>query len=108
MALHRLSIGEITPDEVKRAIDHPEVEYDFGVAPPDWLILWGVDWDLMPLPNRSDEKRRVLTAPPTGPAVERTMRKRWRQGARHELKNLLYQEWAELGELPIVKHRTVN
>ena len=46
-----------------------------------------------------------LTAPPTGPAVERTMRKRWREGARHEIKNLLYQEWAEIGELPIVKHR---
>ena len=108
MALHRLSIGEITPEEVKRALDYPEIECDFGVAPPDWLILWGVDWDLMPLPNSSDEQSRILTPPPTGPAVERTMRKRWRQGARHELKNLLYQEWAELGELPVVKHRTVN
>tara|TARA_B100000459_G_scaffold140881_1_gene100252 strand:- start:744 stop:1664 length:921 start_codon:yes stop_codon:yes gene_type:complete len=107
MALHRMSIGELTPDEVQRALDHPEEEYDFGVAPPDWLILWGVDWDLMPLPV-NEEERTGLSAPPSGPAVERTMRKRWREGARHELKNLLYQEWAELGELPVVRHRKVN
>ncbi len=104
MALHRMSIGEITAEQVQHAIDHPEIEYDFGVAPPDWLILWGVDWDLMPLPT-NEKETGGLTAPPTGQAVERTMRKRWRQGARHELKNLLYQEWAELGELPVVKHR---
>ena len=107
MALHRMCIGELEPDEVLQAIQHPEIEADFGVAAPDWLILWGVDWDEVPLPVTVSEVTS-LTAPPTGPAVERTMRKRWREGARHELKNLLYQEWAEIGELPIVKHTTLT
>jgi len=105
MALHRMCIGDLEPNEVLQAIQHPEIEVDFGVAPPDWLILWGVDWDEVPLPV-TKTGMASLTAPPTGPAVERTMRKRWREGARHEIKNLLYQEWAELGELPIVRHTT--
>jgi tRNA pseudouridine38-40 synthase len=105
MALHRMSIGEISPYDVKQAIENPEMEADFGVAPADWLILWGVDWDEMKLPSSKSEIH-CFTAPPSGPAVERTMRKRWRDGARHEMKSLLYHEWAELGELPIVKHKS--
>jgi len=103
MALHRMCIGDLEPNEILQAIRHPEIEVDFGVAPPDWLILWGVDWNELPLPL-ANQGKTPLTAPPMGPAVERTMRKRWREGARHELKNLLYQEWADIGELPIVKH----
>ena len=44
MALHLLALGEISTEDVQRAIDEPENEVDFGVAPPDWLILWGVEW----------------------------------------------------------------
>ena len=33
MALHLLALGEITEDDVRNAIDHPEIEVDFGVAP---------------------------------------------------------------------------
>jgi len=105
MALHRMCIGDLEPRDVLDAIENPGIEADFGVAPPDWLILWGVDWDEMQLPV-SKQEITPLTAPPLGPTVERTMRKRWREGARHELKNLLYQEWADIGELPIVKHST--
>ena len=107
MALHRMCIGDLEPTEILQAIRHPEIEVDFGVAPPDWLILWGVDWNEFPLPV-AKQGDTPLTAPPMGPAVERTMRKRWREGARHELKNLLYQEWAGIGELPIVKHTPVT
>ena len=107
MALHRMCIGDPEPTEILQAIRHPEIEVDFGVAPPDWLILWGVDWNEFPLPM-AKQGDTPLTAPPMGPAVERTMRKRWREGARHELKNLLYQEWAGIGELPIVKHTPVT
>ena len=32
------------------------------------------------------------------------MRKRWRQGARMEMKTLLHLEWMELGELPVAFH----
>jgi tRNA pseudouridine38-40 synthase len=104
MALHRMSIGEVTQEEVQAALDHPEQEADFGVAPPDWLMLWGVHWEALPL-DASDVKVECFSAPPQGPAVERTMRKRWREAARHEIKSLLHNEWARLGELPIVKHR---
>ena len=103
MALHRMCIGEVTPEEVKRALDRPDINADFGVAPADWLILWGVDWDGLKMPA-SKLEFECFTAPPKGPAVERTMRKRWREGARHEMKSLLYHEWAEIGELPIVRH----
>jgi len=33
------------------------------------------------------------------------MRKRWRLAAEHEMKSLLYNEWAAIGELPITHHR---
>jgi tRNA pseudouridine38-40 synthase len=104
MALHRLCLGEITPGEVLFALNHPEVEADFGVAPPDWLILWGVHWEQIPLDMKQIDIQG-FSAPPIGPAVERTMRKRWREAARYEIKSLLHNEWARLGELPIVKHR---
>jgi tRNA pseudouridine38-40 synthase len=105
MIMHRLSIGELTIEEVTKAKEHPEIEADFGVAPPDWLVLWGVDWDEMPLPD-SSESIEPFSCPPTGPAVERTMRKRWREAARMEMKSMLFNQWAELGELPIVQHKS--
>ena len=104
MALHRMSIGEVTQEEVHAALNHPEREAEFGVAPPDWLMLWGVHWEALPL-DSSEVGIECFSAPPQGPAVERTMRKRWREAARHEIKSLLHNEWARLGELPIVKHR---
>ena len=39
-------LGEISTEDVQRAIDEPENEVDFGVAPADWLILWGVEWEV--------------------------------------------------------------
>ncbi|MEJ6562773.1 MAG: hypothetical protein QNL85_03600 [Euryarchaeota archaeon] len=104
MAIHRMCIGEVSPEEVQRAIDSPETEVDFGVAPADWLILWGVHWPSMPLDTETVEIQ-CFSKPPEGPAVERTMRKRWREAARHEQKSILHNEWARLGELPIVRHR---
>lgn len=104
MAIHRMCIGEVSPDEVQRAIGSPEIEVDFGVAPADWLILWGVHWPSMPLDTETVEIQ-CFSKPPEGPAVERTMRKRWREAARHEQKSILHNEWARLGELPIVRHR---
>ena len=104
MAIHRMCIGEVSPEEVQRAIDAPEIEVDFGVAPADWLILWGVHWPSMPLDTETGEIQ-CFSKPPEGPAVERTMRKRWREAARHEQKSILHNEWARLGELPIVRHR---
>ena len=104
MALHRMSIGEIEPAAVRTALEHPEIEADFGVAPPDWLMLWGVHWEQIPLDDAPVDIQ-CFSAPPTGPGVERTMRKRWREAARYEMKSLLHNEWARLGEFPIVKHR---
>ncbi|MFL2949479.1 MAG: tRNA pseudouridine synthase A [Candidatus Poseidoniaceae archaeon] len=104
MAIHRMCIGEVSEEEVRQALKNPEVEADFGVAPPDWLILWGVHWDELPLDDTQVDVF-CFSAPPTGAAVERTMRKRWRQAARYEQKSLLQNEWARLGELPIVRHR---
>lgn len=106
MALHLLALGEISPEDVKRAIDEPDIEVDFGVAPPDWLILWGVEWEDSPIPESSELNCRFSPAPIPSREAERTMRKRWRQAARMEVKSLLYLEWTQLGQLPIAFHNS--
>ena len=104
MALHLLSLGELTSEDVQQAIDHPEIEVDFGVAPPDWLILWGVEWEDSPIPQSEALNCKFSPAPIPSREAERTMRKRWRQAARMEMKSLLYLEWMQLGQLPIAFH----
>ena len=103
-ALFRLSLGELTEREVLEAIEQPEIAVDFGVAPPEWLILWGVAWERSPLPPEHHKMR--FTPPPTGRTAERTRKGRWQRAAQHEVKVMLYNEWAEIGTLPIVYHRS--
>ena len=102
-AIFKMSIGDLTIEQVKQAIQKPELTVDFGVAPPEWLILWGVSWQQLPLPDSTTEP--YFTSVPEGRVAERTMRKRWRLAAEHEMKSLLYNEWAAIGELPITHHR---
>ena len=103
-ALFRLAVGELDENEIREAIEQPMVPVDFGVAPPEWLVLWGVAWERAPLPLESHST--VFSAPPTGRTAERTRNGRWRQAAQHELKSMLYNEWAEIGTLPVVYHRS--
>ena len=103
-ALFRLAVGELNENEIRDAIEEPMVPVDFGVAPPEWLVLWGVAWERAPLPEESHST--VFSAPPTGRTAERTRNGRWRQAAQHELKSMLYNEWAEIGTLPVVYHRS--
>ncbi|MBH33951.1 MAG: hypothetical protein CMB74_00695 [Euryarchaeota archaeon] len=103
-ALFRLAVGELDENEICEAIEQPMVPVDFGVAPPEWLVLWGVAWERAPLPEESHST--VFSAPPTGRTAERTRNGRWRQAAQHELKSMLYNEWAEIGTLPVVYHRS--
>ena len=103
-ALFRLAVGELDENEIREAIEQPMVPVDFGVAPPEWLVLWGVAWERAPLPEESHST--VFSAPPTGRTAERTRIGRWRQAAQHELKSMLYNEWAEIGTLPVVYHRS--
>ena len=102
-AIFKMSIGDLTIEQVKQAIEKPELTVDFGVAPPEWLILWGVSWQQLPLPDSTTEPH--FTSVSEGRVAERTMRKRWRLAAEHEMKSLLYNEWAAIGELPITHHR---
>ena len=102
-AIFKMSIGDLTIEQVKQAIEKPKLTVDFGVAPPEWLILWGVSWQQLPLPDSNTEP--YFTSVPEGRVAERTMRKRWRLAAEHEMKSLLYNEWAAIGELPITHHR---
>ena len=48
----------------------------------------------------------AFTPPPTGRTAERTRKGRWQQAAQHEIKAMLYNEWAEIGTLPVVYHRS--
>ncbi len=103
-ALFRLAVGELQPDDVKAAIDRPEQPVDFGVAPPEWLVLWGVAWEGAPLPPSTHTTS--FSPPPVGRTAERTRKARWQRAAQHELKSMLHNEWATIGILPITRHRT--
>ncbi|MAV44010.1 MAG: hypothetical protein CMA30_05990 [Euryarchaeota archaeon] len=102
--MFKLSTGELTVEDIKGAIDKPEISVDFGVAPPDWLVLWGVSWEKFQLPVE-ENNNFTFTEVPNDKAMERTMRNRWEHGARLEMKSMLYHEWSYLGRLPIVKHK---
>ena len=98
-AIHRALIGEISVEEIRSAIDEPEIEVDFGVAPPEWLVLWNIEWDLLPdLPQQGRDI--AFTLPPSAEMIERTMMKRWRFACQQEMKAMLHNEWAVLGKLP--------
>ena len=103
-ALFRLAIGELTLEQIVEAIEEPMKPVDFGVAPPEWLVLWGVSWDEFPLPESSHSTS--LSAPPTGRTAERTRRSRWQRAAQHEVKTMLYSEWATIGTLPVSYHNS--
>lgn len=103
-ALFRLSVGDLEERAVKAAIERPEEPVDFGVAPAQWLVLWGVAWSRAPLPAQGPPA--TFSAPPTGRTAERTRKGRWQHAAQHEIKAMLYNEWAELGTLPVVYHRS--
>jgi len=105
MALYRLSIGELTEQQIIDAIENPESPVDFGVAPPEWLILWDVIW-----PNFEHEViPEIITAftpQPNEKYLERTMMSRWESGAKLEMESLLFHEWSRIGKLPHVAHNS--
>jgi tRNA pseudouridine38-40 synthase len=101
-ALFRLAAGELQPGEVKAAIDHPEHPVDFGVAPPEWLVLWGVAWENAPIPPSTHATS--FSSPPLGRTAERTRKGRWQRAAQHEIKSMLHNEWATIGILPVTHH----
>ena len=104
MALYKLSIGDITLQQVKLAISDPINQVDFGVAPPDWLILWEVSWPSIDVPDEP-----ILdfdfTPFPEHDYAERTMFGRWEMGAKLEIESLLYHQWSVIGALPYSSHR---
>jgi tRNA pseudouridine38-40 synthase len=102
-ALFRLAVGELQADEVKAAVEQPDQAVDFGVAPPEWLVLWGVAWENAPIPPSSHATS--FSPPPVGRTAERTRKGRWQRAAQHELKSMLHNEWATIGVLPVAHHR---
>ena len=54
-ALFRLAVGELQEHDITQAIDQPLVSVDFGVAPPQSLVLWGVAWEHAPLPEQTHQ-----------------------------------------------------
>ena len=92
MALHKLSIGDITLQQVELAISDPITQVDFGVAPPDWLILWEVSWPSIDVPDEPIIDFD-FTPFPEHDYAERTMFGRWEMGAKLEIESLLYHQW---------------
>lgn len=100
--LFQLSNGDLIVDQVQTALDDPHHEVDFGVAPPEWLILWGIAWDGFEIPE--DSTQIDILKPPSGRNVERTRKKRWQQGRQHQLKMMLFDEWSNIGKFEYVAH----
>ena len=105
MALYGLSNGSLTEQQVIAAKEHPDLSVDFGVAPPDWLILWDVVWPNM---NGRDSRNAnySFTPPPSDDYAERTMVARWESGARLEMESMLFHEWSIIGKLPYQPHNS--
>ena len=106
MALYKLSIEELTTEQIVSAIENPESPVDFGVAPPDWLVLWDVKWPEV----QSEELLESdfsFTEIPEEEYIERTMFSRWEKGAKLEMESMLYHEWSHLGKLPYRPHNSV-
>ena len=105
MALYSLANGTLTEQQVIDAKENPDISVDFGVAPPDWLILWDVVW---PSLNHRDsgDANYSFTPPPSSDYSERTMVARWESGARLEMESMLFHEWSIIGKLPYQPHNS--
>ena len=105
MALYGLSMGELVDKQIIDAISHPDNPVDFGVAPPEWLILWDVVWPEFDH-LEADEIEFSFTSPPEDDYAERTMMSRWELGCRLEMESLLFHEWSRIGKLPYTPHKS--
>ena len=105
MALYGLSTGELTQQQIVDAINQPDISVDFGVAPPEWLVLWDVIWPDFEHPN-SEETLVSFTPPPSGEYLERTMMSRWEAGCKLEMESMILHEWSMIGRLPYIPHKS--
>jgi len=105
MALYSLSNGTITKQQIIDAKNRPEQSVDFGVAPPDWLILWDVIWPDIKHKDSANASY-CFTAPPRDDYAERTMIARWESGSRLEMESMLFHEWSIIGKLPYHPHNS--
>ncbi|MEC8781140.1 MAG: hypothetical protein VXX54_07995, partial [Candidatus Thermoplasmatota archaeon] len=99
MAVHSMELGRLSEDEVRDALERPEVPVDFGVAPAEWLILWDVVWDALPSVESPERAMTWQPSPTRAEGAERTMRRRWSAAASAEIEALLHHEWSALGRL---------
>ena len=87
MAVHSMELGRLSEDEVRDALERPEVPVDFGVAPAEWLILWDVVWDA--LPSVESPERAMTWQPSPTRAEERSERCVAAGALQHRLKSRL-------------------
>lgn len=99
MAVYSMELGRLSEDEVRDALERPEVPVDFGVAPAEWLILWDVVWDALPSVESPERAMTWQPSPTRAEGAERTMRRRWSAAASAEIEALLHHEWSALGRL---------
>ena len=97
MAVHSMELGRLSEDEVRDALERPEVPVDFGVAPAEWLILWDVVWDALPSVESPERAMTWQPSPTRAEGAERTMRRRWSAAASAEIEALLHHNGRRLG-----------
>ena len=90
-ALMQVGRGSIDITEIERALGSPDKAPDFGRAPADALILWGIDHQ--DAPDSWSTKPPEIAAIPHPSHAEPRVVERWRIMALAEIRHLLESEW---------------
>ena len=91
-SLHKFAKKDIELDEIALALEKPEETLDFGLAPPDGLILWSLGH--REFSHRFEIPKIIegISIPPEG----KRPHKQWLNLARMENSSILEREWLRL------------
>ncbi len=84
--------GEISVDDIRSALDNPQARIDYGRAPAECLILWGLNHIAFDGPPDAVPQVEGFSAAPKGERAHR----QWLNLARIENAALLEREWLAL------------
>ena len=98
-AIRSVVSGIIQIEDVRDALENPNIEVDFGMAPAEWLVLWEISHPLVNL----EANGGMLDPPP----AQRFASERMIVNAEREADTLRHRAWInqELAALMIANHR---
>ena len=84
-AIRSVVSGIIQIEDVRDALENPNIEVDFGMAPAEWLVLWEISHPLVNL----DADNSMFDPPP----VQRFASERMIVAAEREADTLRHRAW---------------